>query len=377
MAISVVAKIKLLPTKEQEMLMLDTMRVYAEACNFVSEYIFKTHELSMIKIHKVLYRIVREKFNLGSQMTQSVFRTVIAKYKTILENEKQWIQPDFRHPQCDLVWKRDYSLLKDKFSINTLDGRIKMSFATKGIEHFFDKDVLKFGTAKLVYKKGKFYLHVTVTNDTVDVNLKQIKNVVGVDSGVNFIATAYNNRTGTAFFSGKQIKHKRAKFAKCRKELQKRQTPSARRRLKKIGNREHCWMQDVNHCVSKALVLKYPENTLFVLENLSGIRNATEKVVLKDRYVMVSWAFYDLRQKIEYKSKLLKKSMVITVDPAYTSQKCPKCGHVEKSNRDKKKHLFTCKSCGYKSNDDRIGAINLYDMGIQYLCTVMPEHVQV
>lgn len=37
------------------------------------------------------------------------------------------------------------------------------------------------------------------------------------------------------------------------------------------------------------------------------------------------------------------------------------------NNRDKKLHLFTCKICGYKSNDDRIGATNLYRMGINYL----------
>ena len=49
------------------------------------------------------------------------------------------------------------------------------------------------------------------------------------------------------------------------------------------------------------------------------------------------------------------------------SQCCPVCGHTEKSNRNKKIHLFTCKNCGYQSNDDRIGAMNLYRMGINYL----------
>ena len=58
---------------------------------------------------------------------------------------------------------------------------------------------------------------------------------------------------------------------------------------------------------------------------------------------------------------------VIKVDPRYTSQCCPACGHTEKSNRNKKIHLFTCKNCGYTSNDDRIGAMNLYRMGINYL----------
>ena len=46
---------------------------------------------------------------------------------------------------------------------------------------------------------------------------------------------------------------------------------------------------------------------------------------------------------------------------------CPMCGCIDKANRNKKIHLFTCKNCGYKSNDDRIAAMNLHYMGINYL----------
>ena len=180
---------------------------------------------------------------------------------------------------------------------------------------------------------------------------------------------------------GKVIKQKRAKYKELRKELQQRQTPSARRRLKAIGQRENRWMQDVNHQVSKALVEQNPKHTLFVLEDLSGVRSATEKVRRKDRYVSVSWSFYDLEQKLKYKAAL-NESSVINVDPRYTSQTCPVCGHTEKANRNKKMHIFCCKSCGYTSNDDRIGAMNLYRMGINYLAkdsqvpdTVSPQHI--
>ncbi len=139
-------------------------------------------------------------------------------------------------------------------------------------------------------------------------------------------------------------------------------------------------MQDVNHCVSKALVQNNPKHTLFVLEDLSGVRAAAERVRRKDRYVSVSWSFYDLEQKLKYKAAR-NESMVINVNPKYTSQMCPVCGHIEKGNRDKKKHIFCCKTCGYRSNDDRIGAMNLYRMGINYLedsqvpDAVIPQHI--
>lgn len=192
------------------------------------------------------------------------------------------------------------------------------------------------------------------------------------------IPISHGNKSG--FVSGKAVKQKQADYSKLRKELQKRQTPSSRHRLKAIGNRENRWMQDVNHCVSKALVKNNPEHTLFVLEDLSGVRRATERVRTKDRYVSVSWAFYDLEQKLTYKAKQ-RQSSVIKVNPAYTSQCCPICGHIDKRNRDKKHHLFTCRNCGYRSNDDRIGAMNLYRMGINYLAdsqvpdTVASQHI--
>ena len=180
-----------------------------------------------------------------------------------------------------------------------------------------------------------------------------ICHVVGVDLGVNFLATAYDSCGKTTFFNGRQIKERRGRYKEIRRSLQKRQTASARRRLKAIGQRENRWMSDINHRIAKALVESHPIGTLFVLEDLTGIRTATEKVQRKHRYEIVSWSFYDFRQKLTYKA-WKHGSKVKVFDPRYTSQTCPICGHTEKSNRDKKNHRFACKNCGYRSNDDRI-----------------------
>ena len=363
---TVTAKIQISVNADNKTLLDETMSVYSVACNYVSDYVFQTHDLKQFSLNKVLYSTLREKFGLKSQMAQSVFKTVIARYKTILENQKEWIKPSFKKPQYDLVWNRDYSLTQNCFSVNTLNGRVKLPYFTEGMSKYFNHDIYKFGTAKLVNKHGKYFLHIPVTYDVEESNISDIRNVVGIDRGINFVVATYDSKHKSGFVSGKAIKQKRASYSKLRKELQMCKTPSSRRRLKSIGQRENRWMQDVNHQVSKALVESNPKHTLFVLEDLSGIRNATERVRTKDRYVSVSWSFYDLEQKLIYKAKQ-NQSTVIKVDPRYTSQCCPVCGHIEKSNRNKKTHLFTCKNCGYKSNDDRIGAMNLYRMGINYL----------
>ena len=364
--ITITAKVQIAATDTDKVLLNKTMSVYCDACNYVSDYVFRTHDLKQFSLNKILYSTLREKFSLKSQMAQSVFKTVIARYKTILENQNEWIKPSFKKPQYDLVWNRDYSLTQNCFSVNTLNGRVKLPYFAEGMSKYFNHSIYKFGTAKLVNKHGKYYLHIPVTYEVEESNISDICNVVGIDRGINFVVATYDSKHKSGFVSGKAIKQKRANYSRLRKELQMRHTPSSRRRLKAIGQRENRWVQDINHQVSKALATGNPKHTLFVLEDLTGIRNVTERVKTKKRYVSVSWSFYDLEQKLIYKAKQ-NQSSVIKVDPRYTSQCCPACGHTEKSNRNKKIHLFTCKNCGYTSNDDRIGAMNLYRMGINYL----------
>ena len=364
--ITITAKVQIVATDTDKVLLNKTMSVYCDACNYVSDYVFRTHDLKQFSLNKILYSTLREKFSLKSQMAQSVFKTVIARYKTILENQNEWIKASFKKPQYDLVWNRDYSLTQNCFSVNTLNGRVKLPYFAEGMSKYFNHSIYRFGTAKLVNKHGKYYLHIPVTYEVEESNISDICNVVGIDRGINFVVATYDSKHKSGFVSGKAIKQKRANYSRLRKELQMRHTPSSRRRLKAIGQRENRWMQDINHQVSKALATGNPKHTLFVLEDLTGIRNVTERVKTKNRYVSVSWSFYDLEQKLIYKAKQ-NQSSVIKVDPRYTSQCCPACGHTEKSNRNKKIHLFTCKNCGYTSNDDRIGAMNLYRMGINYL----------
>jgi len=340
-----------------------TMKAYRRACNWLSKKVFQTKELNQVKLNNLYYKELRQLFGLKSQMAQSTMKTVIARYKSAKSNGHDWALVNFKLPEYDLVWNRDYSLNENLFSVNTLDGRLKLKFEKKAMKQYFD-GTWKFGTAKLVHKFNKWFLHIPMTKDYAELNLADINNIVGVDLGINFLATTYDSSGKTTFFSGKEVKHKRGQYKALRKQLQQKQTSSARSRIKSTGSRENRYVTDVNHQVTKALVERYPKGTCFVLEDLTGVRNATEKVRVKNRYVQVSWAFHQFRQMLEYKAQL-NGQRVIVVDPKYTSQTCPKCGHREKANRNKKIHTFCCKNCHYTSNDDRIGAMNLHRKGIE------------
>lgn len=371
MELTVTAKLLIKPTEEQEIMLLEAGRAFSKACNYISGIVFDTHNLNQISLQKQVYDVLRADYNMPSQMACNAVRHVIGNYKTILNNQKEWIKPNYKHAVYSLSWNRDYSLTADLFSVGTLKGRVKLSYDNGGMEKYLDGS-WTFGLAKVVNKHGKWYLHISMSKEFEQLQDYDVANVVGVDLGINFTATAYDSNGKTTFYSGKHIKQNRGHYKNIRKQLQKRQTSSARHRLKAIGSRENRWINDVNHCISKALIDNNPKGTAFILEDLAGIRNATEKVRIKDRYISVSWAFYDLRQKLEYKSKMTGNKVII-VEPKYTSQTCPKCGHTERANRDKKNHIFCCKNCRYTSNDDRIGAMNLHRKGIEYLSAVAGE----
>ena len=54
---------------------------------------------------------------------------------------------------------------------------------------------------------------------------------------------------------------------------------------------------------------------------------------------------------------LAVKAPCEVVNPAYSSQTCPSCGYVSRSNRSGIK--FVCRSCGRQSHADVVGGINL------------------
>ena len=389
MQVTIKTKLKI-SNAEIALSFLKTMEQYRQACNYVSEYVFEHNfDMKQSKLNKELYAKLRNRFSLKSQMAQSVIRTVIARYKTIKtqmvrrpykyqdQNTGEWYREvrdlawlqkpiSFKRLQVDLQRNRDWSYLNSgQLSINTLDGRVKVIPVCHGFDQYFD-GTWKFGMAKLLNSGGKWYLHISATKEVADFDKQTVKHVVGIDRGLRFLATTYDEKGKTTFFNGQSIMRKRAKYQKLRATLQAKGTKSAKRRLKKLSRRENRWMTDINHQLAKTLVQNYGENTLFVLENLSGVSFERDDLPKALRNSNSSWAFYQLEQFLTYKAHL-NNSEVVEVSAQYTSQRCPKCGTIKKSNRNHDLHEYHCDNCSYRSNDDRIGAMNIQLLGTEYI----------
>ena len=417
-------KLKILPeSQEQVTSFKQTMTTYKDACNIVSQYIFdnipkaadtKTMSslLSAMNLQKVatingerIYTILTNDLKLPSQIACEVFKTVVSNYKTVQTMLKKQTVTDgyqyddngdillykkgkhkgepklayvykdltflqkplcYEKPQLALPVARSYSFVNNfsRTSISVMNDRIKLKFKlTAKQKELFTNPDWKRGNARLVQTGKKWFLHISFTRKVPEIDISKFDNIIGIDAGLRQIMTIYNPKTGQTFFkNGQNIKKKRRNYAKKRQSLQSKNTKSAKRRLKELSGRENRWMTDVNHCLSKTLVSENP-NTLIVVEDLTNVTFDTVSHRKKEnRYEHHSWAFYQLQQDIAYKARE-HGSYLIKVNPAYTSQRCPKCGTICKENRNKTNHIYHCNNCHYQSNDDRVAAMNIVQLG--------------
>ena len=228
MELIITAKVKLLANEEQSQELADTLKAAKQALNHASEIAYENSLLSSFKgLQRLVYTDLRSKYGLKSQMACNICSVVAGTYASMKSNGEHTLAV-YKHPKLQYSYGRDYAFVRGKTEISllTLKGRRKIPFVATAMEKYFDGG-WRFGTATLVHKKGKFFLHINVKSEIVEAEIGNIKNIVGVDTGMNFLAVAVDSRDKTKFFGGRQIKNKHAEFMRVRKSLQKRGTKRA------------------------------------------------------------------------------------------------------------------------------------------------------
>ena len=131
---------------QEDSVLLETMRRYNQACNFVAERAFVLKLRNKYKLHKVVYRELRESFGLSSQLAIRIISKVVESYKP---DKKPWFKP-FWAIQYD---QRNSRISIDKVSIMTLQGRLKLATRVADYQRQrWDTGKIK-GQSGLIYKK--------------------------------------------------------------------------------------------------------------------------------------------------------------------------------------------------------------------------------
>ncbi|MFE5174918.1 RNA-guided endonuclease InsQ/TnpB family protein [Streptomyces sp. NPDC056634] len=367
----IVVQVKLMPEADQAAALRSTLRTVNDLACWVSRVAFARGVPREYELRKHTYPHLKAE-GLGAQAAQHVIKKVRDAYTTLhanlragnlgkpksrrrvkAESKPIAFRPEAAQPYDDrcLSWQYD----QETVSIWTTAGRIKnVSFVCSADALKTLRDYRK-GESDLIERDGVFYLIATC--DVPEAEQYEPDGFIGVDLGIVNIAT-----TSTGYqAAGRGLGRYRKRQLALRAKLQKKRTKSAKRRLKERSRREQRHVKNTNHIIAKTIVTE-AERTAhgIALEELKGIRRRV-RLRKPQRVTLHSWAFAQLGDFIVYKARRAGVPLV-HVDPAYTSQTCAECGHVDKRNR-VDQGLFICRGCGVVAHADRNASHNIATRG--------------
>jgi len=219
--------------------------------------------------------------------------------------------------------------------IKVKDNEIQIPCLKLVLPIYFDRHFEKINQVEI----GGEFAYVSVSYK--EPSITKPEQTIGVDRNTtHHIVVASNINTGKVLKLGKECLHIHTKYKNMRRGFQRQGKLTL---VKQVKNRESRIIRNLNHHISKALVQEAQNSkAVLVLEDIKDIRQ-TAKTRKRQRYSLHSWSFYQLSGMIEYKAKKLGVS-VAYVEPAYTSQRCSKCGHIDARNRNG--NIFHCIKCG-------------------------------
>lgn len=331
----------------------DTMARFNAACNALSQIAWDTQTFRAFDLHKIAYHQTRADFGLPSQLTVRALAKVADSYKTDRS------QCHTFGPRGAVVFDARCFQMKGVSSaeLTTTQGRHSFSLAHGGKQ----REQLAQGTtgeADLLFVDGAYYLSIAVKFPDPP-KADTSGGVLGCDMGIVELLTDSEGQS----YSGAVVKAVRCRVREHRRQVQKKRTRSAFKRLQKINRRASRFSRDTNHCISKSLVQKALHlKKALSLEDLSGIRERASGFSKTMRWQMGNWGFADLAAKISYKAAEVGIPVVF-VDTSYTSQTCSVCGHCERGNRNSQAK-FQCLSCGLSMNADANASKNIEARGL-------------
>ncbi|MCM3033168.1 transposase [Niallia sp. MER 6] len=342
---TITVKVKLLPTKEQILILREMSLTYISTINtLVSEMMVEkkstkktSKDLSVSLPSAVKNQAIKDAKSVFKKVTKSKFTIIPVLKKPVCIWNNQNYSFDFTHISMPLMINGKATKTPIRALLVDKDNRN------------FDLLKHKLGTLRITQKANKWMAQISVNISTVEgTGLK----VMGVDLGLKVPAVGVTDDEKVRFFgNGRRNKYKKRKYRSERKALGKKKKINAIRNSK---DKEQRWMKNQDHKTSREIVNFAISNKISVirLEQLANIRQ-TARTSRKNEKNLHSWSFYRLSQFIEYKAKLAGIKVEF-VNASYTSQICPNCSEINKA-KDRKYH---CK-CGFKKHRDIVGAMNI------------------
>jgi IS605 OrfB family transposase len=341
-------KLPLNPMPDQQMPLLATMHRFNAACTWIATQAHHTHTTNKIALQKLVYYAVRDQFGLSAQLTIRAIAKVAETYK-----RDPTKLPYFR-PQGAVVYDErvlSIAATHDSISILTLAGRLRVPLHVCAYHAAILAQTTVRGQADLVYQQGRWYLLLVIA--LPEPICASGDDFLGIDLGIVNLATDSDG----AVYSGAGVERTRRILAHRRRNLQRKGTKAAKRKLRQLSGKQARFQRNTNHGISKRIVQTAKDTGRgLALEQLTGIRSrVTVKRPQRARHA--NWAFFQLKSFLVYKA-IQAGIRVQTGDPRNTSRTCQICGYCAKANR-KSQSQFVCGQCGFAALADANAAVNI------------------
>jgi IS605 OrfB family transposase len=404
--VHLVEKIRLFPDGEQEDQLRELAAFCCDAANFISEFIY-TNRLRTKGVGTLykpdwetratkddpdatsLYRVLCGAFDFKGKknLANAIIQRVKSSYKsTYARNIKQGDafyregRKKYRRLKMDGVkgatlraaarlTKEEMEEIRGRYGmtgplsfnpfIPTLKQNTKWGDATVSFWGVTDisfasrlEDIEPRDAVLKLNKSNKWLLHLPI--ETFEEEAYRPVGWLGVDVGLINLAVTSDGKT---YYGGENRRRSETRF-KQRRRMQKKNTKSAKRRLKVLSEKESRWRKNKCHEISTDIVRAARDRRAGIaVENLKNIRRNVKKSKKLNRQLHGSFPFGMLLSMLEYKAEK-EGAPFLKVDPKNTSRTCPECEYVAEENRISRTH-FKCVECGYTNYADHVAATNI------------------
>lgn len=345
-------------------------RAYIALCNLISE---AAHTHNTVDLNQILPRIRNEAEPYAKKYPGLLFRafnTVTREYANHVAGTHRLPEPrKYTLNNIPLTLDDDYTVIlygNNQYGLELLLAH-RTNIFSKGEQFYAEWLNLPVGYSHTAVAPTGTLSYDDTNGWVFKYDLPVIQNkVVGVDMGTRFFAVTYDGEyTKFHHGAGTPLQHEMVTYSNLRKKLKGKGTRSARKRLKIISE---SWRDQLDARIRETVDAVFKEaepDTVFVLERLSVPYNLKERLATADLGRMVTAIFALFNKALREEAKK-RGCSVLYVSASGTSSQCPACGIFRKRNRKQRSQFYECQ-CGFRSNDDRVAAMNIRERGITQL----------
>jgi IS605 OrfB family transposase len=346
-------KMRVSPEPGSERELVNLMKRYREALNHAIRVVVENKALSLGKAHKLLYSVLKERYNLPSKVAQDCYREAIAIAKSWLNNPNRGRMPRAKALRVWLTHKYSYRINGNYVE---LLGGYRLEIVGWDMRY----DNYPNGDARLLFKDGKLVLEVSKHIPrprkytprgvlAVDVNEKHI--VIGnskleyrvetpIERAMHYKQLAerlqrkYSSPRYNAWLRRRGVKRRISYFhAKARRIIED-------------------WVKKTSH---KIAVLARQHQYAVAREDLTGLVESLRRLSREHKVSLLILSYRKISEWIDW--QCVKHGVpVVVVEPKGTSTRCPRCSSKMMENGYR---VFKCPRCGFEADRDTVAVLNI------------------